>query len=271
MTIVDVGTGPAVVLIPGIQGRWEWMKPAVDALAASCRVITFSLADEPGCGGRFDEQDGFASYVDQVRAALDMAGISAAAICGVSYGGLVAATFAARHPDRTSHLVLVSAIPPSWRPDRRARFFLRAPRLLSPLFYLGSLRLYPEIAAAAGTRLAGLRAAARHGWNALTHPFSPSRMARRVRLLNPMDLLPELAHVRRPTLIVTGEPGLDRVVPVSATREYARLWPHAGLVTLERTGHLGLITRPRAFASVVTRFVEGAERGAPGLEMKRAG
>lgn len=271
MTIVDVGTGPAVVLIPGIQGRWEWMKPAVDALAASCRVITFSLADEPGCGGRFDDQDGFASYVDQVRAALDMAGIEAATICGVSYGGLVAAAFAARHPDRTSHLVLVSAIPPSWRPDRRARFFLRAPRLLSPLFYLGSLRLYPEIAAAAGTRLGGLRAAARHGWNALTHPFSPSRMARRVRLLAPLHLLPELALMRRPTLIVTGEPGLDRVVPVGATREYARLWPHAGLVTLERTGHLGLITRPHAFASVVAHFVEASERGAPGLEMRRAG
>ena len=39
MTIVDVGSGPPVILVPGIQGRWEWMKPAVDALSARCRVV----------------------------------------------------------------------------------------------------------------------------------------------------------------------------------------------------------------------------------------
>jgi hypothetical protein len=47
MTVVDRGNGVPVVLVPGIQGRWEWMAPAVDALASRCRVITFSLADEP--------------------------------------------------------------------------------------------------------------------------------------------------------------------------------------------------------------------------------
>ena len=44
MNIVDLGSGVPVVMVPGIQGRWEWMKPAVDALAERCRVVTFSLA-----------------------------------------------------------------------------------------------------------------------------------------------------------------------------------------------------------------------------------
>ena len=140
MKIIDRGGGTAIVVIPGIQGRWEWMKPAIDALAQRCRVITFSLADEPTCGAAFDERRGIDSYVDQVREALDTAGIQRAAICGVSYGGLIAAAFAARLPDRVSSLVLVSAIPPSWTPDRRVRFYLRAPRLLSPLFCIASLR-----------------------------------------------------------------------------------------------------------------------------------
>ena len=117
MKIIDVGSGPPVVLVPGIQGRWEWMKPAVDALATRCRVLTFSLADERTCGASFDAAHGFDCYVDQIREAMDQAGISSAAICGVSYGGLIAAAFAARHPERTFALVLVSAIPPSWRPD----------------------------------------------------------------------------------------------------------------------------------------------------------
>ena len=59
-----------------------------------------------------------------------------------------------------------------------------------------------------------------------------------------------------PTLILTGEPGLDRVVPVDATRQYARLWPHAEVATIGRTGHLGLTTRPSEFARLVVPFAE---------------
>src|SRR5687767_8971184 len=143
MRIVDRGGGTPVVVIPGVQGRWEWMKPTIDALAHRCRVVTFSLADEPSCGGRFDESHGFDSYVEQVRDALDSAGIREATICGVSYGGLIAAAFAARYPTRTSSLVLVSALSPEWHPNARVRFYLRAPRLLTPLFMLASLRMCP--------------------------------------------------------------------------------------------------------------------------------
>jgi pimeloyl-ACP methyl ester carboxylesterase len=55
---------------------------------------------------------------------------------------------------------------------------------------------------------------------------------------------------------------LDRVVPIDKTREYLRLWPHAELVTILRTGHLGLITRPDEFARLVVGFAEGAARNA---------
>ena len=58
-----------------------------------------------------------------------------------------------------------------------------------------------------------------------------------------------------PTLVITGEAALDRVMPVEGTREYARLIPNARVVMLERTGHLGIITRPEAFAEIVASFV----------------
>jgi pimeloyl-ACP methyl ester carboxylesterase len=240
------------------------MQPAVRALAARCRVITFSLADEPTCGGTFDATRGWESYVDQVRAAMDQAGVTAAAVCGVSYGGLIAAAFAARHPERTSALVLVSALPPSWRPDRRVRFYLRSPRLLSPLFCAASLRLYSEIAAATPGRMNGVTAALRHGVTAALHLFSPDRMARRVRLLDGLTLAAELRSVKAPVLLITGEPHLDRVVPVALTREYAALWPHACTATLTNTGHLGSITRPATFAELVVPFiVKAAHREGP--------
>ena len=256
MNIIDVGTGDPVVLIPGIQGRWEWMKEAVDALSKRCRVITFSLADEPSSGTGADRTSGFERYVTQVAEVLDAAGLEQAAICGVSYGGLIAATFAAEHPERTSALILVSALPPGWKPDPRVRLYLRAPRLMTPLFMLGSTRLFKEIAAARGGAASGLVAAIRQGVNVLAHMFSPTRMARRVTELQTTDIhLPRL-DVR--TLVITGEDRLERVVPPARTREYLHLCPNAQAVVLERTGHLGLIMRPEAFTGIVAPFVEHA-------------
>ena len=256
MRIVDVGTGAPVVIIPGIQGRWEWMKPAVDALSGRCRVVTFSFADEPSCGGRFDPSCGFDSYVEQVKDAMDLAGLTTAVIAGVSYGGLVAAAFAARYPDRTAGLVLVSAIPPGWVPNARVRFYMRAPLLLSPLFLIGSLHMYKEIAAARSGVLPGMATAVRHGLNALAHMLSPTRMARRVKLLESVQLDRGLADVRVPTLVVTGDAALDNIVPVHLTEEYVRMWPHSQRATIDRTGHIGLITRPDAFAAAVGSFVD---------------
>ena len=84
MKIIDRGGGTPIVVVPGVQGRWECMKPGIDVLAQRCRVITFSLADEPTCGASFDERRGSDSYVAPARAALDAAGIQRAATRGVS-------------------------------------------------------------------------------------------------------------------------------------------------------------------------------------------
>ena len=105
MRIIDRGAGPALVLIPGIQGRWEYIGPVVDALASAFRVITFALCDEPASDLEFDGSRGFDNYVEQVRGALDRCGIDRAIVCGISFGGLIALRFAARAP----------------RPDRRPR------------------------------------------------------------------------------------------------------------------------------------------------------
>lgn len=258
MNIVDVGTGTPVVLIPGVQGRWEWMRPAVEALASRCRVITFSLADEPTSGGMFEAERGFDCYVEQVRQALDIAGIERAVICGVSYGGLIAAAFAARYPARTSALSLVSALPPSWTPDARVRFYIKAPRLLMPVFMLASLRMYREIASASPSLWQSVVVSTRHCWTALTHMLSPSRMARRAEMLPGRVLAFELAAVQVPVQIVTGDAHLDRVVPVALTLEYADHCPQARVARIDRTGHLGLITRAGAFAEIIGSFADEA-------------
>jgi len=52
--MIDTGNGPPLVLIPGLQGRWEWMRPTVNALARTFRVISFTLAGDWGSHVAFD-------------------------------------------------------------------------------------------------------------------------------------------------------------------------------------------------------------------------
>jgi pimeloyl-ACP methyl ester carboxylesterase len=256
MTLIDQGRGATLTIVPGVQGRWEWHTRGIAAIARRCRVLTFSLADEPGSGTPFNEHDCIGSYCAQILEALSQAHVESTTLCGISYGGLVAAAFAARHPEKVSALILVSALPPGWRPDRRVGLYLRAPRLLTPVFLVNSLRLFSEIRTASPDVSRAIARAGQHAWNALRHMFSPTRMARRVENLCQVDLTKEIQTIAIPTLIIVGEPHLDRVVPVAATLEYQRLIPHARTVTLARTGHLGSVTRPDDFARLVVPFVE---------------
>lgn len=253
--MIDVGSGTPIVLIPGIQGRWEWVRPAVEAIAKRQRVFAFSLCDERTSGFACEPSRGFENYVNQVTHAMDRAGLRSAVIAGVSYGGLIASEFAIRFPDRVSQLVLVSALPTNWTPDARIRLYLKAPRLLSPLFVLTApRRLRAEFVAAVPGVAKRMRAWARHGLRVARAPMSPQLMARRVRWVQEHHFA-DPAAVTAPTLVVTGEPELDRIVPVESTRRYLDQLRSAEHVVLERTGHLGIVTRPDAFAAAIERFV----------------
>ena len=46
--MMDEGTGPPVIVIPGIQGRWEWMRPALRALVPTLPDDLVSLAGDSG-------------------------------------------------------------------------------------------------------------------------------------------------------------------------------------------------------------------------------
>jgi len=257
--MIDLGSGPPLVLVPGIQGRWEWMRPAVNALAARCRVLSSSLAGDPGSDGPLDPGRGFDSFVDQIDGIREGAGVSRVALCGVSFGGLIAVRYAATWPDRVAALVLVSSPGPRWRPDARVGRYVRHPIAMAPLFAAGApFRLGPEIVAASDGIWPALRFAARHTARVLAAPMSPTRMSQRVRLAGDVDFVAACAKVRAPALVVTGEAGLERVMRPESTREYAPLIAGARVVIFERTGHIGLVTRPDRFAEIVGDFVEEA-------------
>lgn len=263
--MLDVGSGPPVVVLPGVQGRWEWMRPAVGALAARCRVLTDSLPGERGSLAGLDPERGFDLHVAWVDALLDRAGLRRAVVCGVSYGGLVALRYAAVRPERTAGLVIVSSPAPAWQPNCRVDWYLTWPRLLFPVFALSSpLRLYPEIAAAFPNLLRRGRFGLQHLQRVTRYPCTPAPMAQRVRLLAGADFAADCRRVAAPALVVTGDPGLDRVVPVESTRTYVdALAGGAEYARIPRTGHMGLMTRPERFRDLVGDFAAVHDAAAP--------
>jgi pimeloyl-ACP methyl ester carboxylesterase len=256
MTIVDRGSGVPVVIIPGLQGRWEWMAPAIDALADQCRVITFSLGDEPSSGFPFEPARGVENFLTQIENVFDRSGLGDAVLIGVSYAGPIATEFAIRHAHRVRGLMLVSALPANWQPDERARFYLRAPRLFGPAFLLDSpLRAQPEIRAAFPRVSDRMRFSLQQTRVFLRCWFSPTRMARRIKWLLEYEFS-DPSVFRKPAMVITGEPGLDRVVRPELTCKYLQALPQASYAVLAETGHLGVSTRPREFARLVQQFVE---------------
>ena len=261
--IIERGQGVPVVLIPGIQGRWQYFQPAFDALSASCRAITFSLVGEPASGQRFERAAGFDELALQVDAVLDQLQVDRAVLCGVSFGGLVALRYAATRPQRTMGLVLASTPGPGFHLSRRHEIYASLPWIFGPVF-LAEMpgRVGQEIAAAIEGRTERRRFAWQQVRTFLRAPLSMSRMAARARLIGGVTECDrrrnDAAAVNAPTLVVSGEPGLDHVVPATGTSEYARLIDGARAVCIERSGHLGCITRPEVFAEVIVDFLRAS-------------
>lgn len=242
-----------LVLIPGIQGRWEWMQPAIDELAKEWRVIPCSLPGEPGAGGSMNGSfDSFVGYVDSV---LDAAAVERAVICGVSFGGLIALRYAARRPDRTEALILVSTPGPRWKLKPHLVRYMKWPTLSSPLFFAGAFgRFWPELRVTYPDMKARVRFCAAAMSRVLAAPAIPSRMSRRAQLAAPERFEDDCAGVTAPTLVITGERDLDRVVTCDETLDYVSLIEGARFQLLEHTGHLGIISAPDRFASIISRF-----------------
>ena len=118
--------------------------------------------------------------------------------------------------------MLVSALPPDWRPDRRARFYLRAPRLLSPLFLLDVAAARAAGDRALHCRRLAQRSAVRGRSDAprCCARFSRRRGWRRGCVVRAVHVQRSVDAFAKPAMVITGEPGLDRVVRPELTRRY---------------------------------------------------
>jgi pimeloyl-ACP methyl ester carboxylesterase len=249
-TEVEVaGSGPPLLYLHGPWGLAP-DRGFVARLAESCTVYAPKF---PGTS-RGDHEaihalDGWldlAVYHGELLAALQL---SAPAVVGHSFGGLVAAEIAAALPHAVDRLVLIDPVG-LWRDDHPVQNWM----LLSDKARGPSLFAAPEREAAQRFFAVPADAAERVDSQAQTI-WSQACTGKFVWPIADRGLSKRIHRIAAPTLIVWGE--ADRIVAPAYAQEFAGRIADARIAMIPRAGHLPQLEQTDAVVKALSGFLGG--------------
>lgn len=258
--LLEAGHGPPLVFVHGLPGQAQDFAPALQRLSSDWRCIAF---DRAGYSASLPIQDNrkadVGCNVTLLVELLDTLELPAAHLVGWSYGGDIAISAAAAHPERISSLVLVGATGPSfrWPAGLADRILFRTPlgsSLVNVVRRLGSGVMKPILDDAYGAEAPS--ALLDQFVELLDNPQSVSRWLEEGRVWDPASCPAEA--VRCPTVVIHGES--DTRVPISVARTNAELIPDAQTHYLPDAGHWPFHSHPDAFADLVDRFLRSLDK-----------
>jgi len=235
--VARLGSGPPVVLLHGYPDNLQIWCELAPRLADRHTVVA---PDWPGMGQSQAWPGGATPFhmADRLRVLLDAWGFGRVALAGLDMGGQPALAFAARHPDRVSHLVVMNSLvqwdeATSWEIRVLRRFgwnraiLRRLPRLV---FRRAQRTFLPR-----GVRLpADLRADL---WDSFRRPEVRDFVAKMC--AGYQGTLPRLAElypsITTPTLILWA--GRDRHFPVAHAERLGAAIPGSELQVLADAEH----------------------------------
>lgn len=253
---------PTLLLLHGGPGMdHSSYKPTFSVLADVCQVVYYDHRGQ----GRSDRSDpdlwNLDTWADDVVRFCDALGIERPIVLGNSFGGMVAMHYAARHPEHPAKLVLSSTAATSDFDTILATF----ERLggADARRAAGAFWLAPDPTAAAEALGRYLTVCGPLYTQVPGNIFETNRTIMRREVLTHflfgeqrgMDLLPGLAAVHCPTLVLAGE--LDPVCPMLGSERIAAALP-AEIVQFERfenAGHGVFRDQPERAFQVLRDFV----------------
>ena len=265
------GRRPPLLLLHGFLTSTQTWHRVLDPLAQGGRVVAF---DRPAFGlsarplpaaGDDDFVEGEDPYspeaqVAQTLALLDTLGIDRTILVGSSSGGALALRVALARPDRVQALVLIAPALASGGAPRWLRALLDTPqvRRIGPLLTRGVRDRVDEFIADAWHDPSLVDRALHDGYSRGLRVDDWDRGLWRHSLAyrSADDLLPRLAELELPVLVITGDD--DRVVdPATSERLLSALSrADAELVTIGECGHLPQEECPAQTLAAIEGFVD---------------
>jgi len=242
------GSGPPLAKtanwLSHIEHEWDspvW-KHWIHAIADRHRLVRW---DERGCGlsDWNVEELSLEAWVRDQEAVVEASGLERFALLGISQGGAVAAAYAARHPERVSHLVLCGSYSRGWRHRADAREIESRTALLN-LTRLGWGQNNPVFRQMFTTRfIPGAGPEEMEWFNDLQRiSTSPENAARLMDAFSRLDVRPLLADITVPTIVFHSQH--DGVVPFDEGRMLAAGIRGSRFVPLASRNHLLLEREP---------------------------
>jgi len=212
-------------------------------LSARHRLVRY---DERGCGLSDWDVDDFSleTWVADLETVVDAADLDRFPLLGLSQGGPVAITYAARHPERVTALVLYGTFAQGRLARARSEQAVDEARLHVQLMRLGWGRDEPAFRRVFAMQFMP------HGtleqWDAFDElqrrTTSPANAVRFIEAFSVVDVTDVASTVSVPTLVLHARG--DARSPVELGRQLAALIPGSRLVTLESHNHLLLGDEP---------------------------
>lgn len=240
------GAGADLVLLHGIgSGSGSWVYQLA-SLSDGWRV---SAWDAPGYGDSdaLPGEPDAGAYAAALAALLDALGVARCVLVGHSLGALIAARFAADHPDRVSTLVLAdpAAGHAPLSPDERER---RLADRLDRFDRLGPERHAEERAPALLSDDAPEEARTLVRWNMAR--LRRQGYAQAAGLLAQGDLVADAARIAVPGAVLCGAE--DRITPPESCRDLAAAFePAVPYYEIPGAGHASYIEAPERFDALL--------------------
>jgi len=248
--------------------EFDWRTPVwlpwMERLSSAYQLTRY---DSRGCGLSDRSVSSFSldDLVADLEAVVDAAGIARFALLGQSQGGAISIAYAAKHPERVSHIVLCGAFargPLRRDPSAQQRSAIEAMVQLvelgwgqtnSAFLQMFTSLFFPQ---ATPEQMSAFNMIQRKS-------TSPRHAARIFRALADLDATPYLPTIACPTLVIHCRG--DAVIPFEEGRFLAASIPGARLEPLDSKNHVPLAGEPSfdRMLDLLSEFLPGAPIFAP--------